>query len=187
MNGLNTEVFDKEWRDLCEVTEAGAGQLREMVKEHYLGKWPAIQTCSLAMYCGPFIVGMCLFSDPPKETNKRYGGKTWELARLWIRDDIPRNAESWLIAQAVKHIRRTYPEVRFLVSYADPSAGHTGIVYRAANWTADGRTDEDRKSPRCDYVGINSGRKFSRSGRNGDEDVIRVPRVSKYRYIYRMR
>ncbi len=182
---INYEVFDKSWRQICDIEEVNASQLRAMVKAHYLGKWPAIQTCSLAMYCGPFVVGMCIFSEPPLQTSIRYGGKTWELARLWIRDYVPRNAETWLIGKAIKHVKANYSDVQFLVSYADPSAGHSGTIYKAANWESDGRTDEGRKSPRCDYVA--NGKKYSRMSHIPDGAVIeRVPRVSKYRFVYRL-
>ena len=77
----------------------------------------------------------------------RDGGETWELARLWLEDSVPQNAETWLIAKAVKYIRQNLPAVKVLVSYADPSAGHRGTIYKAANWIADGRTDQERKTP----------------------------------------
>lgn len=37
-------------------------------------------------------------------------------------------------AAVVRHIRRCMPAVTTLVSYSDPSAGHTGALYRACNW-----------------------------------------------------
>ena len=99
-------------------------------------------------------------------------------------DEIPRNAESWLIGQSVKHIKRKYPDVKFLISYADPSAGHLGTIYRAANWASDGRTDDERKSPRCDLVDTRTGKKYGRWGNiPSDAVVVRVPRVSKHRYV----
>jgi len=131
--------------------------------------------------------GGIVFALPPRETAKRYGGVTWELARLWIEDKVPSNAESWLIAQAVRHIRKHRPEVRTLVSYADPSVGHMGTVYKAANWVADGRTDDERKTPRFDYVDASTGKKYSRRGHVPEGVTIkRVPRISKHRFTYRM-
>jgi len=93
-------------------------------------------------------VGCIVYSAPPREADKRYGGKTWELARLYLLDSIPSNAETWLIGRSVRYIKRHRKEVEFLLSYADPSAGHRGTIYRAANWKSDGRTDDERKSPR---------------------------------------
>lgn len=93
-----------------------------------------------------------MFSLPPPETFVRYGGETWELGRLWVSDSEPCNTESWFIARAVRYVKRFHGEVVALLSYADPSAGHEGMIYRAANWLRDGRTDEERQTPRFDYA-----------------------------------
>jgi hypothetical protein len=129
-----------------------------------------------------------MFSDAPHQTSVRYNGVTWELARLWVHDDIPTNAESWFIGKAVKYVKIHYPEVRYLVSYADPSAGHMGTIYKAANWQSDGRTDDDRKTPRFDLASANTGKKYGRSIHvPADEPTVRVRRVSKYRFVYPIR
>lgn len=187
MTTLTADMFDKTWRDYCEVYPLPTAQLDDMIKAHYLGKWPAVCRLKLGMFMGPFVVGAIVYADAPPETSRRYGGYTWELARLWIKDGIPRNAESWLISQSIKFIRRNHPDVVALVSYADPSAGHVGTIYRASNWTPDGRTDDERKSPRFDYADATTGKKYGRAAHIPDgAQLIRVPRVSKYRYVYRL-
>jgi hypothetical protein len=156
-----------------------------MVRNHYIGKWPSICVLSLALRRNGRALGVVVFSLPPRETAKRYGGETWELARLWIDDSVPQNGETYLIGRAVRYIKRNHPTVKVLVSYADPSAGHVGTIYKAANWKADGRTDAERKSPRSDYVDVLTGLKYSRRSRVPEGAVLkRVPRVSKYRFIY---
>lgn len=128
--------------------------------------------------------GIMVFALPPSQTYVRYGCPTWELARLWCDDVLPRNTESWFIAQAVKYIKRHHHNVvSALVSYADPSMGHSGTVYKAANWLCDGRTDSDRKTPRFDYVV--GDKVYSRRAHVPDGAVVvRKPRVSKHRFIY---
>jgi hypothetical protein len=134
------------------------------------------------------LIGAVVYALPPSQTSVRYGGPTWELARLYITDEAPCNTESWLIAQSIRLVRTTDPTVENLVSYADPSAGHTGIVYKASNWIADGRTDDERKSPRCDYVNVRTGKKYSRKAHvPPGTKVKRVPRVSKFRFVYPLR
>jgi hypothetical protein len=128
-------------------------------------------------------VGCVVYSCPPRETETRYGGKTWELARLYLVDEIPANAETWLIAKSVKYIRKNFPEVSHLVSYADPSAGHSGTIYKAANWIADGSTDDERKTPRCDYYDDRTGKKYGRRGNMPvDAVIVRKPRATKRRF-----
>lgn len=177
--------FDRSWRHLSTVQHVSQYEATPLIKRHYLGKWPGVSVCSLGMYCQDWLAGVLVFALPPSETSMRYGMATWELARLWIHDDVPGNAETWLIGQSVKHVRRHHPEVEMLVSYADPSAGHTGTIYRAANWKTDGRTDDERKSPRCDLMV--DGKVYSRWSHVPSGAVcVRVPRVSKYRFIYCM-
>jgi hypothetical protein len=75
--------------------------------------------------------------------------------------------------------------VKALVSYADPSHGHSGTIYRAANWQQDGRTDQERKTPRFDY-GVGEKIYSRRSHVPEGVAVLRIPRVSKFRYVYRL-
>jgi len=153
-----------------------------MLHKHYLDKWPAVSTALIALCRRDVPVGCIVFAEAPRETSRRYGGHTWELARLWVRDEEPRNTESWFIARAVKLIRHHRTDIRFLVSYADPSAGHRGTIYRAANWCPDGFTDEERQTPRFDYEA--NGVRYSRKSHvpTGCK-VSRVPRVSKARFV----
>jgi hypothetical protein len=157
-----------------------------MIRRHYLKKWPGTVVARVGLFCDELARGVITFSLPPRETAKRYGGVTWELSRLWIDDALPANAETWFMARAVALIRKARPDVKYLVSYADPSAGHVGVIYRAGNWKPDGRTDEGRTTPRCDYRDV-SGKVYSRAGHVPDGvQVSRVPRVSKNRYVMAM-
>jgi hypothetical protein len=158
-----------------------------MIARHYLGKWPGVCVLLLAMRRGLETLGAVVFALPPKETSVRYGGQTWELARLWIDDSVPANSETWFLGKAVRYVRAHHPEVRALVSYADPSANHSGTIYRAANWKSDGRTDQERKTPRFDYADRITGKKYSRRGHvPPGTEIVRVPRVSKHRFVYRI-
>lgn len=177
-------VFDRECRVSSVVLSLPRQAVDFMVKTHYLHKWPGVVVAVLGMKCFGELCGTVIFALPPRETNKRYGGYTWELARLWVDDSIPKNAETWLISQSVKWVRVNHPEVEYLVSYADPSVGHNGTIYQAANWTNDGHTDEGRRTPRFDYRCVDTGKHYSRHGHipHGVE-VERVPRTSKARYV----
>lgn len=184
-------VFDKVWRADCLIERIGRAEGDAMIRRHYIGKWPGVCTLILGMRkkdeWNQFI-GIVVFALPPRETSKRYGGETWELARLWLDDSVPQNAETWLIAKAVKYIHQNLPAVKVLVSYADPSAGHGGTIYKAANWIADGRTDQERKTPRFDYACAHTGKRYSRRGHVPAGVMIkRIARISKHRFIYRVR
>lgn len=184
LSGLSRDTFDSEWRKCSEVEKCSVAWLGEYIRAHYLSKRPAIVVLGLKMTVRKEPVGMAIYAMPPPESETRYGGKTWELARLYLRDEVPRNAESWLIGRSVRYIKQHHRDVRYLLSYADPSAGHRGTIYQAANWKADGRTDDDRTTPRCDYYDNRTGQKYGRRGNMPEGAVIvQKPRVSKWRYV----
>lgn len=175
--------FNKEWRSVCTIRRATTLQLSSFIQSHYLHKKPAVVVLSLAMFCHNQPVGCVIYAEPPREVSTRYGGYTWELARLYILDEIPSNAETWLIGQSVRWIKKHHPSVSHLISYADPSQGHHGTIYKAANWKEDGMTDENRTTARSDYYDQRTGVKYGRKGNMPKNAVIeRLPRQSKHRF-----
>lgn len=61
------------------------------------------------------------------------------LTRLVVHPDVPTNGASFLLAGSVRRIERD-GRWKALVTYADTRMGHTGAIYRAANWTYVGLT-----------------------------------------------
>ena len=61
-----------------------------------------------------------------------------ELKRLWIEDGYGKNIESYCIAQTLKMLKKDSPQTKVVISYADPSVNHKGIIYRASNWLYQG-------------------------------------------------
>jgi hypothetical protein len=61
-----------------------------------------------------------------------------ELTRLFVFDGYGSNVESWFVGQTFKWLRQHAPHIKALISYSDPKAGHTGIVYQATNWMYQG-------------------------------------------------
>jgi len=57
-----------------------------------------------------------------------------ELARWCLTPAGGKNAGSRMHAYAVRELKRRFPNLTTLVSYSDPSVGHTGSLYRACNW-----------------------------------------------------
>jgi hypothetical protein len=179
------------------ILEVGRQAVDHLVRAHYLHRWPGVVTAILALLNGSRPIGVIVFALPPREIFTRYGvSEAWELARLFIEDSTPKNTETWFVARAIRWIRNNRPAVQLLISYADPSANHTGIIYRAGNWIVDGRTDQERKTPRFDYQSTEftvdapllsdeaSAKRFSRKGHVNGATVTRVARVSKFRFVY---
>ena len=171
------------------VEPASRCDVEGLVRKHYLGRWPGVVVSILGLLAEDHsrYIGVVVFALPPRETAKRYHvSVAWELARLFIEDGTPKNTETWFMARAIAYVKRERPEVELLISYADPSAGHSGVIYRAGNWIQDGRTDQERKTPRFDYA-VGSKIYSRRSHVPDGAEIRRVPRVSKFRFVYWMK
>lgn len=57
-----------------------------------------------------------------------------ELNRMAFADWLPRNSESRCLGVALRFIRKTYPEIQWVVSFADATQCGDGTIYRAAGF-----------------------------------------------------
>lgn len=62
-----------------------------------------------------------------------------ELRRLVCVDDTPKNTESYFIGKTLKWLEKN-TSLRFVLSYADQTYGHTGVIYQASNFKLMGQT-----------------------------------------------
>ena len=108
-----------------------------------------------------------------------------ELTRLWIDDDAPRNGESYLIGNTV---RKSGYEV--LVSFADTSMGHLGIVYQATNWLYTGLSSKHKDWILLGHEGRHTRHTWDEwGGIEGAKKAIpermrQVERPRKHRYVF---
>ena len=101
---MNAFKFDCSWITVSRIEKTSVSQVDQFIRLHYLKKRPAIVLLCLSMFCNDQLSGCILYSAPPMQSDKRYKGKTWELARLYLLDYIPCNAETWLIGQSIRYI-----------------------------------------------------------------------------------
>jgi hypothetical protein len=165
-------------RQVVGITTQTATQL--VVDKHYLHRRPPISHSFGLVTAGGDIVGVCTFGTPPSRNAQMSVCPTnpstaIELNRLWIADNEAHGAASWFVSRCLQQIP---PFIVF--SYADTKAGHHGGVYRALSWRYGGQTDEDRKTPRFDYVTPGGG--HDRHTKASDPGVVRVRRQPKHRY-----
>jgi hypothetical protein len=70
------------------------------------------------------------------------GGTAWngfiELNRMAFADWLPRNSESRAIAVAMRLIRKAYPHIEWVVSFADGTQCGDGTIYRASGFVLTG-------------------------------------------------
>lgn len=89
------------------------------------------------------IVGAAVWLPPTRACAETVNRDHWRdvlaLSRLVVLNGEPTNTESMFIGRMVRAIRRE-GRWKSLVTFADESQGHTGVIYRASNWTYIGRT-----------------------------------------------
>jgi hypothetical protein len=130
-------------------------------------------------------LGACIFTGLPVpeiakgafglERNQQEG--LFELSRLCIHPDIQKqeyNITSWFVSRCIKRLRKDV-NVRAILSYAD-SNHHSGVIYRACNFTYYGLTDRKKDFYYAD------GTKHSRGPVKGVEGEWR-DRSRKHRYL----
>ena len=66
-----------------------------------------------------------------------------ELRRLCCIDDTPKNTESFFIGHCLRWLKRN-TDLKLVISYADNTYGHTGIIYQASNFKYLGKTAKGR-------------------------------------------
>lgn len=138
------------------------------------------------------LVGVCAFAAPSSEYvrasvfGEEYKDSVIELHRLVLLDDVPKNAESFFIVRALKQLKLSRPYYNAVISFADPTQGHVGVIYQATNALYCGRSapatfylDETGRlrHPRQNGVSITPAIALERGWKP-------VKRAGKHRYIY---
>lgn len=57
-----------------------------------------------------------------------------ELNRMWIKDNVGNYPESRAISYSIKYIKRKFPKIKWIQSFADERCGGFGIVYQACSF-----------------------------------------------------
>ena len=159
---------------------------KEQCKEWLLYKHYARRLCSISFsfglynnenLCGiltigkpasnPLCVGVC------GKENSKY---VYELNRLCVVDNLPKNTLSFFVSQSLKKLPKM-----IIVSYADTSQNHHGYIYQATNWIYTGLS-----SKRTEKFDINNPNKHSKTITESKTkiDIGIRQRPQKHRYIY---
>lgn len=163
-----------------------------VVERHYLHrKCPVSSAFGLIERSSGEIVGVVTYGVSPSSTllkgicGPEEAKNVYELNRLWVDDSVPKNGESFLVANTMKLLDR-----EIIVSFADSSQKHIGIIYQAANFIYTGLSAKF-KDPKvrgkenmhhATYAnGLTNAQVIEKFGA---ENVYFVERPRKHRYIY---
>lgn len=105
-----------------------------VVKYHYLHRrCPCSQ--AFGLYEEDEMIGVICYGTPSSSSLRKgicgveESFNVIELTRLYIKDGSLKNAESFLIGNTIRRVKK-----EIIVSYAEIQAGHVGTVYQATNW-----------------------------------------------------
>jgi hypothetical protein len=161
---------------------------------HYSGCLPMPPLVKIGVWENEKYIGCVLFGrGASPKLGAAYNLKQTECVELVRIAMTNHNAPvSRVVRLAVLFLKKNSPELRLIVSFADPSAGHYGGVYQAGNWIYCGQS-----AKKFDYVGPDGKTYLSRQV--SESGVIRqfgkvtkvykrseckaVPVLGKHRYL----
>ena len=163
-----------------------------VVEKHYLHrKCPVSRAYGLFKISSGECVGVVTYGVSPSSTllkgicGPEEAKNVYELNRLWVSDEVPKNGESFLIANTMCLLDR-----EIVVSFADTSQGHLGVVYQASNFIYTGLSSKF-KDPKVKGKENMHHATYAHGMTNaqviekfGEENVVFVERPRKHRYIY---
>lgn len=167
---------------------------RLIIEHHYLHAMPSACWRSFGVYAGGDLMGAAVFTAGPRHGYRVLSGARPQqvaiLARLWLSDDLPKNAESRIIAILIRLLRREN-RWKLLLSYADPGAGHEGVIYRASGWLYLGIGQPSRYLDLGDGKPVHPRTAYGRFGANNlghlrrtGIDARQLIQGGKHRYVY---
>ena len=120
------------------ISAKDAGRIVQSL--HYSGK--TVQNSQL--HLGVFLDGRCggaMQFGPSTDKRRMLGvveGTLWnefiELNRMAFADWLPRNGESRALGFAFRWMRKSYPQIKWCVSFADGTQCGDGTIYRASGF-----------------------------------------------------
>jgi len=168
-------------------------EAKEFIVQHHYSRGSAYRPSPCyGLFDGDNLIGCLMIAVPCSERVRasvfgiEYKNHVKELHRLAIIDDTPKNTESWFISRCLKLLREDDERLWALVSFADPTQGHEGVIYKASNAYYYGRSSKSRfyldgegglRHPR--QCGVNISMKAAKE--KGWEPVMRE---GKHRYLF---
>lgn len=125
-----------------ELKEIDKQTALDMVKRyHYSNALPSINKHFIGFHLDGELVGVVTlgWGTRPLHTIRRLFPSLetkdyYEIGRMCMTEEMPRNSESQMLSQLVKWVRQNCPQVKVLFTWADGMMGKPGYVYQASNF-----------------------------------------------------
>lgn len=104
---------------------------------HYSKCMPSGKTAKIGVWEDGKYIGAVVFALGANAAIANFQGmKTAELARVALTKH--KNEVTRIVAIAIRMIRKAFPNLQILISYADRDQGHEGGIYKGGNWVYTG-------------------------------------------------
>ena len=109
-------------------------------KYHYSGKVVANSKLNFGVYYDDILEGAIQYGSPldKKKVIQYVGNSGWnsffEINRMAFSDKLPRNSESRALSISMKMIKKNYPFVKWILTFADATSCGDGTIYRACGF-----------------------------------------------------
>lgn len=123
------------------VAPVSAKDASKLIKRvHYSGSTAAASSLHLGVFLKDRLEGAMQFGPPidkrkvlPLVKNTPWNGFL-ELNRMAFSENLPRNSESRAISVALRLIKKHYPHIQWILSFADGAQCGDGTIYRASGF-----------------------------------------------------
>ena len=195
---LNTHTVHVNFQKIRLVTLNKLDTAKKLLDEcHYAGYGRAATSVYAAMQ-GDEIAAVAKFAPVVrKEVASKEGfshDAVLELDRFYI---VPKfqvkNMASKVMSLVVTAVKKEHPNVKLLVSFADPAQGHDGTIYKASNWKFVGTCAKSYIYERPDGVQINKKTLYDTAKRSGMGEkeyaaslmLSKIETPGKHKFVYR--
>lgn len=125
-------------KNRCEIRTCKFADIRHIFEGYHYKKGAmggGISVC-FAMFIDGLLVGGSVMGKPRHE--KKYKNCI-DIRRMACLDEAPCNSESWFLSQIIKWCASN-TDYNYVLSYSDKTVGHSGTIYKAANFQSIGET-----------------------------------------------
>ena len=111
-----------------------------IIKNHYSHKYYNATYIHLGVFIDDKLIGVLQYGyamNPASQASVVANTEIdeyLELNRMWLDDKAGKNSESRAISYSIKYIKRKYPKIKWIQSFADERCGLLGIVYQACSF-----------------------------------------------------
>ena len=117
---------------VCKKSEADS----IIIQNHYSHKVTKNSFVSLLVYHYDKVAGALQigYGTTPRKKGIYNPDEVREFDRMWLSDEMPKFSETITLSLLHNFLRKAYPEIKHLISYADTTVGNEGTIYKAANY-----------------------------------------------------